>query len=70
MGTKRRWKNCEISWKIIAKAGTYIAGSKYCDVCLTEKMHIMLADPNESLNLRTEILNKCRHTAKFKLEKF
>ena len=63
-------KSCEISWKVVAKATTYLAGSKYCDVCLTEKMHIMLADPNESLNLRTEILNKCCHMAKFKLKNF
>ena len=59
----------EISWNIKAKSGVYTAGAKYCDVCLTEKTHIMLANPKESLNVRTEILNKCRHKAKFTLAK-
>ena len=62
-------KECVITWKIIAKAGVYRAGAKFCDVCLTEKTHIMLANPEESLNVRTEILNKCRHMAKFTLDK-
>ena len=59
----------EVSWKIKAKTGVYNAGAKYCDICLTEKMHIMLADPQESLNVRSEILNKCRHKSKFTLAK-
>ena len=62
-------KNCEITWKIIARAGVYAAGSKFCDVCLTEKTYIMLADPKKSLNVRSEILNKCRHMAKYTLGK-
>ena len=32
----------------------YSAGAKYCDLCLTEKTIIMLAD-NNSLNIRSEI---------------
>ena len=44
-------------------------GARFCDVCLTEKTYIMLADKKESLNVRSEILNKCRHMAKFTLEK-
>ena len=62
-------KHCDITWKIKAKTGAYTAGAKYCDVCLTEKTYVMLANHSESLNLRTEILNKCRHMAKFTLEK-
>ena len=31
--------------------------------------NIMLAEPKESLNVRTEILNKCRHKGKFTLAK-
>ena len=62
-------KEHSISWKILAKTGVYTPGARFCDVCLTEKTFIMLADPKESLNARTEILNKCRHMAKFKLGK-
>ncbi len=49
-------KEHKISWSIRAKTGVYTAGAKFCDVCLTEKTHILLADPKESLNIRTEIL--------------
>ena len=63
-------KEFDITWKIKAKTGVYSAGSKYCDLYLSEKTLIMLANLNESLNARTEILNKCRHLAKFTLEKF
>ena len=63
-------KECDITWEIKAKSGVYKPGAKFCDVCLTEKTFIMLADPKESLNARTEILNKCRHVAKYTLEKF
>ena len=69
------WKQWEkeriypkITWNIKAKTGVYTAGAKFCDVCITEKTLIMLADPAVSLNSRTEILNKCRHMAKFTLD--
>ena len=62
-------KECNITWKIIAKTSVYTPGARFCDVCLTEKIYIMLADKKESLNARLEVLNKCRHMAKFKLEK-
>ena len=62
-------KEYEIKWKVIAKTGKYTPDAIYCDVCLTEKTYILLADPKESLNVRSEILNKCRHMAKFTLEK-
>ena len=60
-------KEHDISWNIRAKTGVYTAGAKFCDVCLTEKTHIMLAEPKESLNIRSEILNTCRHKSKFTL---
>ena len=65
---KRKGRNPEVTWKIKAKCGVYTAGAKFCDVCLTEKTYIMLADKSEYLNVRTEILNKCRHRKKFTLE--
>ena len=60
-------KEYDITWSIRAKTSVYTAGAKFCDVCLTEKTHIMLAEPKESLNVRSEILNTCRHKAKFTL---
>ena len=60
-------KEYDITWSIRAKTGVYTAGAKFCDVCLTEKTYIMLAEPKDSLNVRSEILNTCRHKAKFTL---
>ena len=57
----------EIKWKLRAKTGIYFPGAKYCDTCITEKMLILEADRRTCLNLRTEILTKCKHKKKFTL---
>ena len=49
-----------LSWSIKKRAHVYSAGAKYCDLCLTEKTIIMLAD-NNCLNIRSEILRLCPH---------
>ena len=59
--------NPKIKWSIKAKAHAFSSGSKQCDLCLTEKVLILLADPQTSLNQRTEILAKCPHKRKFLL---
>ena len=56
----------DLKWSIKKKAQVYTAGAKYCDLCLTEKTIIMLADKN-CINIRTEILRKCPHIRKFTL---
>ena len=61
-----------IKWEVQAKASAYNSGSRNCDLCLTEKLHILEAHknlPTMILNKRSEIANKCRHHAKFKLQK-
>ena len=50
------------------KAVPYRAGARYCDTCLSEKTHIALANPNEVLNSRKEIVGKCPHKREFKLK--
>ena len=59
--------NYEIKWKIMKKAMLYRPGASYCDLCVSEKVQILLADPRSSLNKRTEILETCRHRHRFKL---
>merc|ERR1712045_661554 len=54
----------EIKWKLRAKTGIYFPGAKYCDTCITEKILILEADRRTCLNLRTEILTKCKHKKK------
>ena len=56
----------DLKWSIKKKAKVYSAGAKYCDLCLTEKTIIMLADKN-CINIRSEILRKCPHIRKFTL---
>ena len=56
----------DLKWSIKKKAQVYSEGAKYCDLCLTEKTIIMLADKN-CINIRTEILRKCPHIRKFTL---
>ena len=56
-----------INWRIHSKAYPYRGGGRRCDLCLTEKLVIALADPKDTLNSRTELTSKCRHKWKFTL---
>ena len=59
-----------IKWSIKAKAHAFSSGGKRCDLCITEKMTILLSDPRYSLNQRTEILAKCPHKRAFRLKEY
>ncbi len=61
-------KAYEIKWKIEQRASPYKCGTRRCDVCLSEKMVIAMADPTTMLNKRAEIVSTCRHRAKFRYE--
>ena len=67
-------KNSSISyglkWSITSKAHPYTVGTKKCDLCLTEKLAIMKADPESILNTRDEFVAEFRHMNKFKLRLF
>ena len=66
-------KKYTIKWSIVDKAYPLKAGSKSCDLCNTEKMHIALGVKGRwppgcvLLNKRKEILNKCVHKRSFTL---
>ena len=57
----------EIKWNLEAKSKPYTCGTRKCNLCLTEKLHILRSDPATTLNSRTEFASKCRHSSKFKL---
>ena len=59
--------NPKVTWSIEARAFTYRGGATHCDLCLTEKTVIALANPNSTLNSRTEMMGKCLHRRKFTL---
>ena len=62
-------KQFKLKWSIHSRAPTYKSGSKKCQLCLKEKTAIALAEPEELLNSRTELLNKCIHLINFELRK-
>ena len=57
-----------LKWSIACKAHPYTGGTRKCDLCLTEKLAIMKADPESLFNARDEFVSKCRHMNKFTLK--
>ena len=53
-----------LSWEIIDRASSYKNGTNNCNLCLTEKFHI-ITSKNELVNTRSELISKCRHMNKF-----
>ena len=64
---KEKGQDFKISWKIIDRTQPYRRGSKYCNLCVTEKYHILMNKSKNLLNSRSELVSKCRHTNKFML---
>ena len=58
-----------LSWEIIDHARPYVNGSKTCNLCLTEKFHI-ITTKEKLLNKRSELISTCRHVNKFLLKNF
>ena len=56
-----------IKWTILKKCQKYRAGSRKCDVCLTEKL-LILKSKYSLLNKRTELMYKCPHARKHRLQ--
>ena len=61
-------KDPRIEWSISVNYNTYQPGSTRFDLCLDEKLVILLADRSSILNKRTELTGKCCHKNKFKLK--
>ena len=65
---KQLGPNPDIKWEILDKAPAYSLGSRNCDLCLTEKLHIArnIKSP-QHLNKRGELAQRCRHRHSFLL---
>ena len=48
-------------WSIADRATAYQPGSRSCNLCLTEKLAILLDDKRTALRKRSELTGKCRH---------
>ena len=66
---KRNKKPFTINWSIASRAQSYNSESKRCNLCLTEKLHILNAEKHSFLNKRPKLISKCRHENKFYLRK-
>ena len=55
-------------WSTIAHPAPYQPSARTCNLCLTEKLYILQADLSTTLNKKSELNSKCRHTNKFKLK--
>ena len=58
--------NINIEWSVLDHATAYRNGTRKCNLCLTEKYHI-ITSPLDLINKRTEFISKCRHENKFYL---
>ena len=62
-GLKEKSIEYSIDWKIITKSKKYKAGAGHCSLCLDEKLYIL--KNSGTINKRSEIISKCRHSRKF-----
>ena len=62
---KKNDRSFNLSWAILGHAAAYRSGSKQCNLCLEEKLHLVKSDKEIILNKRTELVSKCRHENKF-----
>jgi len=65
---KGKSTNYVLKWEIMKRCSPYKCGTRSCDLCLTEKLLILQADPATTMNKHSEIMQKCRHKNKFKLK--
>ena len=68
---KKKHANTKMNlvWNVSDKARAYKPETKRFMLCLTEKYHIIFSKLN-LLNLRNELVTKCRHENKFYLANF
>ena len=53
----------KLTWSIIDRARLYQPGKRTCNLCLSEKFHILTG--SHLINRKTELLNKCPHRRKY-----
>ena len=54
----------QLKFSILKLARAYTRESKRCALCSVEKTEIAFSDPSSTLNLRSELMSKCRHRRK------
>ena len=67
---KRENTAFKIEWSICSRAAPYSSKVGKCQLCLREKMCIIMADRGSLLNTRSELVSTCRHRNKHLLCNF
>ena len=65
---KEKKSDFKIDWEIVRKVKPMSHGEAKCNLCLAEKFTIAMAKRPETLNKRSELMSKCRHSNKFLLK--
>ena len=60
----RPWP-ADYKWTVLRKAAAYRNTTRRCNLCIAEKLEIMKADKDRSLNRRSELVSECRHENQF-----
>ena len=66
---KRKGGNFSIKWRKDGNYSSYKPETKRCSLCANEKLAIARYEGNNLLNRRNEIISRCRHRLRYKLEK-
>ena len=67
---KDEGRDYNITWEIVRTARSYKPGGKYCNLCTSEALAIAFEPGQNCLNSRNEVIKRCRHRSKWKLDKF
>ena len=59
--------NFEIKWKILQNSKPYQAGSRHCYLCLSDIFHFVYRPKEATLDDKSDIVGKGRHSNKLKL---
>ena len=59
-----------ISWEVLGTHESYNQSSKWCLLCLIEKLAITLHKDDNMLNKRSDVISKCRHKNKYMLASY
>ena len=58
---KRKQQRFRMKWTVLKHVSVYRSGSRRCNLCIEEKLQIMLRNKKSLLDRRSEIFVKCRH---------
>ena len=66
---KDQGKDPQIDWKVVCRASPFSPITGICNLCTSEKWHIIHKPETATLNRRQELFNHCRHKEKLLIVK-